>query len=248
MIVAAYFTASDQPKTGLTLADIDLYLTARKKSDGSLTVIWDGSQNPTQEITGVGVYVREYSAADTSLYDYFAYANYTGAEVLDSDHVQGAVGELTAGEVWAYSTRTLTMTAAAITAGLSGSTITIQRGDTLTVSISGLGDISGRTGLWFGVKKAVRYADTKALVLIEETAGLEYINEAAASVAGNGSITVTDESNGDITITLAAVETAKLPPFNNALWDVQMLSASGVETLTDGDTDIVGDVVRAVTT
>jgi len=84
MIVAALFTKSNgQPATGLTLADIDLYLSRRAKADGTVTAVWSG-EHPTEEVVG-GLYSKAY-AADTTTYDYFAYAHYTGATVLDVDY------------------------------------------------------------------------------------------------------------------------------------------------------------------
>ena len=84
MIVAALFTKSNgQPATGLTLTDIDLYLYARAKSDGAMSTIWNG-ENPSEEVGG-GLYSKAY-AADTTTYDYFAYAHYTGSTTLDVDY------------------------------------------------------------------------------------------------------------------------------------------------------------------
>lgn len=92
IVVAAQFTQSGgQPAAGLALADIDLYLTRLDNTLGTVTVVWDGTQNPTVEITNCGSYVRLYTLADTDTYTYFAAAHYTGATTLDSDYVMGAV-------------------------------------------------------------------------------------------------------------------------------------------------------------
>lgn len=87
--VIARFTIDDAPATGLTLADIDLYLKAIRKSDAAVTVVWDGTQNPSAEIAGDGAYLKIYASADLTTYDYIARAEYTGATVLDVDHVYG---------------------------------------------------------------------------------------------------------------------------------------------------------------
>lgn len=93
LVMCAIFTRnSGDPATGLALADIDLYLTSRRRTDGVLTIIWDGTQNPTGEITNIGAYVRGYATENLSIYDYFARAYYTGAVVLDVDHVTGTEG------------------------------------------------------------------------------------------------------------------------------------------------------------
>lgn len=91
--VAAFFTQLvGQPATGLALGDIDLYLTEQDRATGADAVIWDGTQNPTEEIDNVGAYLRIYANADLDANNYYAYAEYTGAAALDVDHVTGSVG------------------------------------------------------------------------------------------------------------------------------------------------------------
>lgn len=93
ILVSATFTqSSGTPSTGLTLADISLYLTRYNRNTGAVEVVWDGTQNPTAEIDNIGTYVRPYTGEDIATYAYFARASYTGAVSLDSDHVTGAVG------------------------------------------------------------------------------------------------------------------------------------------------------------
>lgn len=82
--------SGDDPATGLTLADIDLYLTAVNRSTGARTVIWDGTQNPTFEVDNVGAYGKVYTSADLDTYDYVLAGNYTGGSTLDNDWVTGA--------------------------------------------------------------------------------------------------------------------------------------------------------------
>lgn len=138
-----------------------------------------------------------------------------------------------------------TSIAAAVAAVQSGTTVTVRRGDALTVVITGLGSLAGRTKLWFTAKTDRAHPDTSALFLIEETAGLVTINGATAVTAANGTLTVDDESAGDITITLAGVETAKLPEVDNGVYDVQILTADGPRTLTDATLEVTLDVTRA---
>lgn len=84
MIVTILFTQdSGQPATGLTLTDIDLYLYRRTRADGTVATVWDGV-NPTEEIGG-GLYSRSYTD-DPDTYDYYGYAQYTGATTLDVDY------------------------------------------------------------------------------------------------------------------------------------------------------------------
>jgi hypothetical protein len=93
------------------------------KSNGAVTQVWN-PENPTAEITGQGAYLRILSTADFEANDYLAYAQYIGAEVVDSIYSYGAVGgdslaaeaitdiaalnNLSAQQVWEYAARTLT--------------------------------------------------------------------------------------------------------------------------------------------
>lgn len=93
LTVAFIFTQNvGQPATGLTLSQIDLYLTQQDRETGADTVIWDGTQHPTDEMANVGAYIRILATADLDQYNYYASAEYTGAVPLDQDFVNGAIG------------------------------------------------------------------------------------------------------------------------------------------------------------
>jgi len=93
LTVAVFFTKNTGvPAEGLTLTDIDLYLTATDRATGVDTVVWDGTQNPTEEIDNVGAYLRIYTGADLDANNYYARGTYTGLTSLDTDHVTGAFG------------------------------------------------------------------------------------------------------------------------------------------------------------
>jgi len=129
-------------------------------------------------------------------------------------------------------------------------TISVRRGDSWIIDITGIGDISARTKLWFCAKENPdTEEDSEAIVKVEETAGLQVIAGSAASVAGNATITVTDENAGDITITVKAVETKKTSTTTSARWDVQWQEADvdGAESNDGGLFKITGDVTRDIT-
>jgi len=127
-----------------------------------------------------------------------------------------------------------------------GDDLELQRGDTWAITMQRLGDVSGRDKLWFTLKDDKDDADTEALVQIEESAGLVYINGAPAGTPANGSITVTDAVRGNLTVGLAAVESAKLADVGNLYYDVQMLDDPVVTTLVHGRAVMVGDSTLAV--
>lgn len=249
LTVAATFTRNTgQPATELTLAEIDLYLTAHDKSTGADTVVWNGTQNPTEEIDNCGTYARIYADADMDDYDYFARASYTGAAVLDVDHVIGA----TEGpSPWDYGTRTLTQSAAQIQAAVEGEDITILRGDSLSASLTGMGSLTGYVSLDFSVKESRADSDDDAIIRIRLNAsglddGLLRVNKAAAADASLGSVTVDDAVAGDITITLDETVTDDLIPWPGLHYDVQKIDASDVQTMTEGRAEITADVTRLV--
>jgi hypothetical protein len=151
-------------------------------------------------------------------------------------------------DVWTYTPRTLTTATSPVTV-LTGTDLNITRGDTLDLDIAGLGDISGRTALWFTVRGALDQPDTASIIQIDEATGLIVLNGETVPAARNvnGSITVTDAVAGDITIALAAVESDDLVIQGGLSYDVQFLSAAGVQTLTLAQARVGADVTRSIT-
>jgi len=159
--------------------------------------------------------------------------------------VPGAYSAGTAGYILGHlNTATITVTSA-----VSGSTITIVRGDTVSIAIAGLGNLTGNSKVWFTCKTNYSDADTAAIIQVEKTAGLTYLNGAVAATATDGSLAVDVLLTGDITITLKAALTAVLSPVNGLLYDVQWLDGSGhIHTLTYGQCNVTGtpDITRAI--
>jgi hypothetical protein len=69
---------------GLALSEIDISLYRRAKANGAVSAVWT-AVHPTEEVGG-GLYSRAYAADDPDTYQYYAYAQYTGAVVLDSNY------------------------------------------------------------------------------------------------------------------------------------------------------------------
>lgn len=138
-----------------------------------------------------------------------------------------------------------------IVSPISGTEITILRGDTFECSISGLGSLASYVSLDFTVKSDKSAADSAAIIRIRLNAsglsdGLLTLNGAAALNADDGAIVITDAVAGDITITLAASCTDDLAT-STYVYDVQLIEADGeVSTLTSGKARVIADVTRAV--
>lgn len=124
--------------------------------------------------------------------------------------------------------------------------ITRRRGDDWTIAVTGLGNITGYQNIWFGIKKNKKDADAKSEVLIDTTTGLRFIARGAASTPANGSITVNDATNGNITIVLKAVESAKTgATATDYFYEIQWENSSNtITTLEEGDFTVILDVIR----
>lgn len=242
--IGVVFTKNEgEPATGLTLSDIDIYLFRRTRATGAVTTLWN-PQNPTEEVGG-GIYTRSYATADMALYEYYGYAHYTGVVSLDSDYCLQFTPGFSAAAVWGHDTRTLTQTAASLVAALTGDAIAIRRGDSFSVSWTGLGDLTGRTNLWVTLKSSVDEVDADSIVQCDENTGLLILNGASGE-AGNGALTVDDEGAGNITWTLEEVTTAALVPATGLRYDVQVLKGGTVTTLTRGNGKVLADVSRVI--
>lgn len=143
----------------------------------------------------------------------------------------------------------LDVSAITVVTAVNGTTITVLRGDTLSGSLTDLGALTDYVSIDFTVKQNYSQTDDEAIIRIRKNAsgtddGLLRLNGAAAT-ANLGSIAIDDLASGDITITLAASCTDDLST-GNYVYDVQMITASAVDTLTYGRLTVSSDVTRAI--
>lgn len=130
----------------------------------------------------------------------------------------------------------------------SGTTITVYRGTTWSVSITGLGNLSAYNTIYFSVKRNLDEGDNRAVLRVRNVAaGLERFNSSAPT-ASNGTITVDNATAGNITITIQEAETQNAP-LGNFLYDIKGIDDDGsvVELSSGGTFTIAGDVTRAIT-
>ena len=242
-----FSVCTHDPDTGV-LTDADSAPAYRVYEDETGTAILSGTMAKLDDGNTTGFYTEQIACtAGNGFEDDKSYTIYVEATV-DSDTGGISFGFRVKVNVWSETVRTLTQAAASVVSAVSGTTISIKRGDSLSASITGLGDLSASSKLWFTVKEDLDDADTASIVQIDDGTGLLYLNGADASArAANGSITVDDAADGDITIALDEVETDDLVPANGLRYDVQMLDSGGdVTTLTEGLCNIKGDVTRVV--
>ena len=200
-----------------------------------ITAIW---ANATRTLSSFGTLVADVATAVWA----------AGTRTLTSF---GTLVADAAAAVWAYATRTLTASAASTIATVSGSDITIVRGDTLSVSLTGLGALTGYTSLWFTVKDALVDLDSNSIIQIKLNAtglndGLLYFNKVAAVDELQGSIVIDDDAAGDITITLDETLTDDLKAPNSLIYDVQVLNGGNVTTLTLANCTVAADITKSI--
>ncbi len=228
----AFYTASKQGKTGLTVT-VDVYGPAGAEVTGAAA-------------TEVGGGLYKYTHTDATDGDYTAVFK-TADATVDMQHVPA----LAATPVWETSTRTITMPAETIGAILTGTTVAARRGDTLTIPFVDLGSLVGRSKLWMTIKREKYDRDSEAVMVLEESAGLTIVNGASHATTTDGTVTVTDAVSGDVTIVVKPAVTAIWMSGHRdpeRLWyDVQMLTAAGVViTLSAGVFNLYADVSRMV--
>ncbi len=180
-----------------------------------------------------------------------ALSDYDGPTKAELDAGLAALTDATPAEIWRYVTRTLTQSAARIAAAVDGSDITITRGDTLSASLTGLGSLAGYVSIDFTVKIDKDDDDSEAIIRIRKNAsgtgdGLLVLNGTVAGTAANGSITIDDEDDGNITIALDFAETVVLVDRSKMYYDVQEITTSVVTTKAIGSCDVSPDVTRAI--
>lgn len=171
-----------------------------------------------------------------------------GASASPADIADAVWDEAIAGHLGAGSTGAAlnTSTGTGLVGGIQVvTTLYALRGDSMTLNFAGLGNITGRDSLWFTVKQRRSHADADSMIQIEETAGLMYIAGGVADTPLNGAIVVTDAGDGDLTVTLAPVEVAKMPVDRTLYYDVQVLESGAVSTPATGTIVFTADVTRA---
>jgi hypothetical protein len=145
--------------------------------------------------------------------------------------------------IWAHSVRTLTSAAQVPTEETSTELVSRRRGDSWSVSLTGLGNIADRETLWLTIKRDLSDADADALLQITEADGLTV---GLSESESDASIAVDDEAAGDITIVVAAAAT-RLAWGRRYDYDIQVLRDDGtVATLATGEWRVVEDVTRSV--
>jgi hypothetical protein len=161
----------------------------------------------------------------------------------------GSGGGSTAAQIWSYASRTLTMTAQQIQDVVESNLITIHRGDTISISLTGLGDLSDAYDIIFTIKRSSGDPEDSASMLqVRMEGGLIYLNGEVAADSALGDILVVDEAEGDIEISVEAEASAELVPSECYVCDVQVLRypTGTVNTVHNSACHVIEDVTRGI--
>jgi len=240
-----FSVCTHDPDTGV-LTDADSVPTYRIYESETGTPILTGSMAKLDDAGTTGFYTESVACtAANGFEDTKSYTIYVQATV------DGDTGGICYGfrcyNVWTEGTRTLTQSAASVISAVTGSTVTQYRATSWSFSLTGMGSVADRAKLYFTIKLHSTDADSAALVQIEETAGLLYLNGSAATVAGNGTLTVDDAAAGDVTITLADDEAANLETGDALRYDVKKITATGSQLMTIGRFNVADLTTESIT-
>lgn len=155
-----------------------------------------------------------------------------------------------AGNVWAYPIRALTVSSVKPRTLVEGDQFSIYKDTSITIPITGLGDISGYSNLWFTIKREqdLELADAQSIVHMDYLTGLLYINKAVAT-AGHGAVMLDDLTLGNLRATITKDGAALLPVYaKEALrWEVKGVAGAVVDILLQGTCYIQPAVTRKIT-
>ena len=148
----------------------------------------------------------------------------------------------TAAAIWAYATRTLTQSAASVTAAVTGSTITVYQGTQWTFSLT-VGSLDNAEAIYFGVKEKATDPDDESILMILESVpggdsdGLQAFNKTTSVTAGDASLAITDSPTGAITITVSgSAGTNKVRLSDSYVYAVKVIESTEPRLVSTGGT------------
>jgi len=232
--------------TGVTLANGAI--TAAVIADGAI----DAGAIASDAITAAKVADGAIDSATFAAGAINAAAIATGA--IDADALAADAGTEIATSVWGGAGytggRTLTQASTSTADTSSTGAIRRTRGDSWSITITGLPDNTGYASMWFTLKDKKSDSDSASRIQIKKNTsgsddGLLYVNGAAASDATKGSITI--NSTTSITIAVDESITDDMPAPFGGYYDVQTLISGTTNTPESGAFEITADITRDIT-
>lgn len=118
----------------------------------------------------------------------------------------------------------------------SGNTITARAGDSWSITLAGLGDLSSASAIWFAVKSEPGEADGDSLLFIDLDDGLVFLNAETHAASDDGTLTVDDAETGNITIEVDEIATSQLVNVRSGSWALKTLTEAGDTRTISGGT------------
>ncbi len=158
---------------------------------------------------------------------------------IDEEAIADAVAPI----VWGHAQRTLTSAAQVTEEETSAELITRRRGDSWSVSLTGLGNITDAEEIWLTLKRQPNQLDSAAVLQVTSTGGLVIGLTAEPTDAA---IAVDDATAGNLTITVEPAATKLVAP-RTYEYDIQVRRTGGqIQTLAAGQWSVPPDVTRSV--
>ena len=132
----------------------------------------------------------------------------------------------------------------------AGNKITLRRGNSVTFSVSGIGDLTNAVEVWFVGRKYSTSGLGEETIKVSLTGGLLVAGSVAASPtavvqSSHASLTITDTVTGIIQVALTSEAAALMDTFKEGTWAVQYrLSDGTVSEPQEGEFQVNRDVVR----
>ena len=231
--------ATHNPSTG-AVTDADSVPAYRIYENETATPILTGSMAKLDDANTTGLYTEQIDCTAANGFE-------DGKTYTIS--MTAAVGGVTGGglhtllvetPVWSVATRTLTSNSTAPGTGLTAQTWEVMRGDTLSRTFSTIVADSSINKCQITVKSHEKQADESAIMAIDSTTGLLYLNGASTALTATFVYTT-----GVLTVPADVMAELKLADYD---YDVQVWRSSGllVETIEEGTFRVNKDVTRLV--
>ena len=241
VVIGANLTFSvctHDPDTGV-LTDADAVPDYRIYEDETGAAILNGSMAKLDDANTTGFYTELIACTTGNGFeDGKSYSIYVVATV-DGDTGGICYGFRAMTDTWSATTRTLTSASTAPGTGLSATTWSVIRGDSLDRTFATIAADGSITKVQLSVKVTYNQADADGLLVVDSVSGLLYLNGAAP-----GGFTGTFGTNGVLAIPAATM--AVLPALAY-VYDVQVWRTAAVSTIEKGTFRIVGDMTRTTT-
>ena len=233
-----FSVCTHDPDTGV-LTDADAVPAYRVYEDETATAILTGNMALLDTANTTGFYTELIACtAANGFEDGKSYTIYITAAV-DSDTGGISYGFRAMTDTWSATTRTLTSASSAPGVGLSATTWTVVRGDSLARTFATIAADATITKVQLSVKSTFGAADSEAILAVDSVTGLLRLNGAAV-----GAFTGTFNTSGVLAV--PAVTMAELSVVSY-VYDVQVWRTAAVTTIEKGTFTVQGDMTRTVT-